>query len=272
MVFTFCILLSLSSQAFAIQVEIPSEPIEEVESVVTVNDLGSEGDFVGCFEPIIIRLPIDDQAAPASETSTTRDYVEFSIRAGIKKSDGKNYTWVYNVDCDALIKPSIDVTAELYGEFTDGSGTFEEIATDNISINTNIGYGFDHTFKTTAKTGYYKMKFKIVAENQTVRNNTLAELYNRSGNVWYETFSATGKTLPKPRADWKKETLYERPSNLADNYYKQYTQRTGIELDQDLYDVHHIQPLFLGGNNTYNNLIHLPKEKHKTVTAWFRGY
>lgn len=45
-----------------------------------------------------------------------------------------------------------------------------------------------------------------------------------------------------------------------------------LYLITSLYDVHHIQPLSYGGNNTYGNLIHLPKDLHKQVTGWFNGY
>ena len=101
---------------------------------------------------------------------------------------------------------------------------------------------------------------------------TTTGLTNRTGHEWVYSFSDTGKTLPMPRADWTKGATHQRPNNLADTYYTTYTQMTGKTLIRSLYDVHHIQPLSYGGDNSYSNLIHLPKALHSQVTGWFNGY
>ena len=55
-------------------------------------------------------------------------------------------------------------------------------------------------------------------------------------------------------------------------YYNEYKRRYGVTLNSSLYDVHHIKPLAYGVDNSFSNLIHLPKSIHKTVTSWFSGY
>lgn len=75
-----------------------------------------------------------------------------------------------------------------------------------------------------------------------------------------------------PRADWPAGATSTRPSNLATKYYADYKNATGKELNSKLYDVHHIRPLAYGGDNSYSNLIHLPKDLHTKVTSWFAGY
>lgn len=142
------------------------------------------------------------------------------------------------------------------------------------TFDTNADYGEDYTWTTTAKTGYYYLRYTLTDHEvgQTQYRSTDTELWNRTGHLWDFSFSAVGKTLPMPRADWVKGTINKRPSNLADTYYATYQDETGIILIRALYDVHHIQPLSYGGSNDYSNLIHLPKDLHSQVTGWFNGY
>ena len=99
-------------------------------------------------------------------------------------------------------------------------------------------------------------------------------MLNRTGKLWNASYTdkKSGKTLGKPRADYVKNTIHKRPSNLNTTYYNEYKRRYGVTLNSSLYDVHHIKPLAYGVDNSFYNLIHLPKSIHKTVTSWFSGY
>lgn len=126
-----------------------------------------------------------------------------------------------------------------------------------------------------AKTGYYYISYKLVDHEKGGKidtNKTSKKLFNKSGIVWNFTFSDTGKNLGTPRADWARGAKYTRPKDLASKYFKEYKTNTGKTLTQTNYDVHHIRPLFLGGDNSYSNLIHLPKDVHKKITGWYNGY
>lgn len=116
---------------------------------------------------------------------------------------------------------------------------------------------------------YTLIDYDSVASTTGTNNMILS---NRTGHPCTFSFSDTGKTLPLPRVDWPKGATSTRPSNLAAQYYKDYTAATGKTLNTSLYEVHHIRPLAYGGNNSYSNLIHLPKATHTSVTSWFAGY
>ena len=250
------------------------------ESQVYYTDITAESVFEdnnNCipFEDVTIELPISKSSG---STSTYADYdIEvFVLRGGLKKSSNGTFTWYFNVDCPSslIFKPDITVHLKLFSNFTDGI-LFNTVAANCTQvIDSNIDYSKDYTFTTTARTGYYLYKYYIVDESgtSTVNKTTTSVLYNRTGHKWTFEFSDVGKELPEPRADYIKGQLYNRDARLPGIYYTQYKQDTGITLDQSLYQVHHIQPLAYGGNNTYDNLIHLPIEIHTSVTGWFNGY
>ena len=200
----------------------------------------------------------------------------FTITSGLKHSKNGVFTWFFNLDCPTSIalKPDTTLKATLKASFTTNTGTFSTIATKSNRFNIPTEYALDYTFTTTAKTGYYYIEFTLTNHSngdiQSIK--TTKELYNRSGSRWTFNFSATGKGLGKPRADWTKGYLYNRPSGLADKYYQLYYNTFGITLDKSEYQVHHIQPLSLGGSNDFSNLIHLPIGLHTQVTGWFNGY
>ena len=132
-----------------------------------------------------------------------------------------------------------------------------------------------------ARTGYYKVKVTSQIKpdwsnsyNPARTVNVYYGLLNRTGKLWTASYTdkKSGKTLGKPRADYVKNTIHKRPSNLNTKYYNEYKSKYGVTLNSSLYDVHHIKPLSYGGDNSFSNLIHLPKSTHKTVTSWFAGY
>lgn len=231
------------------------------------------------FEDVKFEIPvanehIDEKVAPALDL-----FEIYFVRGGLKKTSNGKFTWWFNVDCPTspLVKPHIKLTAQLRGNFTTGT------AFSNVGIPvyheyfTNAEYGVDYTWTSKAKTGYYRFNYTLTdydANGQTQYRTTDSQLWNRTGHVWnfYFNDSPSGKSLPKPPANYSKGADYTRPSNLASTYYTNYKNRTGITLDRSLYDVHHIQPLAYGDNNSYNNLIHLPKSLHKNVTGWWSGY
>lgn len=213
---------------------------------------------------MVIQIPNGDSRA---------SYEVYLIRSGLLKGV---FTWWFNVDCPTspFDKPYIKLSVQLKGNFTNG-GTHSNVGGSVYpTYKTNSEYSVDYTWETPAKTGYYYFSYTLTDYDagQTKYSSSNSTLMNRTGHIWDFTFSDTGKSLLKPRADWKKGTIYDHPNNLADTYYKTYTSKTGKPLIRSLYDVHHIQPLSYGESNSYSNLIHLPKDLHKKVTGWFNGY
>lgn len=145
----------------------------------------------------------------------------------------------------------------------------------------NISTAKNYKHSVAAKTGYYKIKymFQIKQDGSTsydkerIKTATIG-LINRTAKKWNISYTdkKSGKILGKPRADYVKNAKHKRPSNLNKKYYDEYKRRYGVTLNQSLYDVHHIKPLAYGGDNSFSNLIHLPKSTHKLVTSWFKGY
>lgn len=227
------------------------------------------------FEEIQFELPMSSDSTNTSVPIA--DPIEiYNIRGGLQKTSGGKFTWWFNVDCPTspIKKPNIKLTAQVKGNFTNGS-SFSNVGSSAYHVyTTNAEYGVNYTWTTTAKTGYYYLSYTLndFSSGKTKYKSTDPRLFNRTGYVWNFTFNAIGKTLTKPRADWKKGAIHSRPSNLANTYYNTYKSKTGKTLDRSLYDVHHIQPLAYGGNNNYSNLIHLPKSLHTKVTNWFKGY
>lgn len=278
----------LLSLIMVFSLSIPAFAASEIEAVADRTDFVSEtfyydaetGEMLSengepfAFEDVEFSMPA---ANNSDDTSTQADLFElYLVRGGLKRTSKGQFTWWFNVDCPTspIKKPNIKLTAQLKGNFTNGSGFKNVGSAASHTYKTNAEYGIDYTWTTTAKTGYYYFHYTLNDYNagQTKTSNTASKLWNRTGHVWNFSFSDTGKKLPMPRADWKKGTIHQRPNNLNDTYYKKYTQKTGKTLNRSLYDVHHIQPLSYGGNNSYNNLIHLPKSLHKQVTGWFNGY
>lgn len=230
---------------------------------------GSDNTNNSSFDEITLQLT-------NSSTSRSSNSDLFAINSGLKKSSGGIFTWYFNLDCltSLIAKPDTTLKATLKASFTTNIGTFSTVATKSNRFNLPTEYAQDYTFTTTAKTGYYYIEFTLTNHDngdiQFHRTNT--DLYNKSGVKWDFSFSATGKGLGKPRADWVKGYIYTRPSNLASTYYKTYYNSFGITLDSSIYQVHHIQPLSLGGSNDFSNLIHLPNALHTKVSGWFAGY
>lgn len=225
------------------------------------------------FESSIIQL------SNGQEDIQARANVEvFKLNAGLQKYSSGIYTWYFNVDCPSalIFKPKVTVLVQLQVDYTNGYGIYQNVGTPQIvELNSNFDYAEDYTFTTASKTGYYRFYWEIYAKNSTTAglDASASMLLNRTGHPWFFEFSdGIGKTLPLPRADYVKGATCIRDSTLPNRYYVTYTNITGIELDRDLYDVHHMQPLSYGGNNDYDNLIHLPKNVHTAVTGWFNGY
>lgn len=218
-----------------------------------------------------------DEVKIAVPSNTKKGTDIYLVRSGIKKSSNGNFTWFFNVDCPSspLVKPNIKLTAQLKGSFTTLNGSYSNVGLPVYhNYTTNAEYGVDYTWTVPAKTGYYYLSYTILdySNANSGGGNCNTALSNRSGHQWTYAFSDTGKSLPMPRADWTKGAIHNRPNGLNNTYYAEYEKQTGKVLDRSLYDVHHIQPLAYGGDNSYGNLIHLPKDLHKKVTGWFNGY
>lgn len=257
--------------------ECTTENIQYVEGVIEIPDI-SDDTNEDCipFEDVTIEIPIPKTSQDGIALAADYDVEVFVLSGGLKKYSSGTFTWYFNVDCPSslIFKPDITVKLQLQASFTTESGSYSTLGSYSQLIDSNVDYGTDWTFTSTAKTGYYRYRYAIVHESDPtpVYKDTSSVLYNRTGHKWTFSFSDTGKVLPKPRADYVKGQIYARDTSLPARYYTEYTQKTGITLDTSKYDVHHIQPLAYGGNNDYSNLIHLPKDIHSSVTGWFNGY
>lgn len=226
------------------------------------------------FEDAEIEIPISN-----TEDGVSAYGLEiYLIRGGLQSTRNGTFTWWFNTDCPTspINKPNIKVTVQLQGDFTTGS-SFSNVGSPVYhTYKTNAEYGINYTWTSTAKTGYYRLKYTITDYDNggSATGYTNKNLWNKTGHIWEFSFSdsASGKSLPTPPANYTKGATSTRPSNLAATYYATYTSNTGITLNSSLYDVHHIKPLAYGGSNNYSNLIHLPKATHKNVTSWWAGY
>lgn len=273
LILAFVMLLSLSTTAFATDV------CGEIEAIADTSPISSgEAIYLDADTEEGELLTFDEVAIPVQTGSGNSRGIEiYIVRAGIKSSASGQFKWYFNVDCPTspFVKPNIKLTAQLKGSFTTLTGSYTSIGSSVYhNYTTNTEYGVDYTWNAPAKTGYYYVSYTIIDYDNACSGSgvTTTGLTNRTGHEWVYSFSDTGKTLPMPRADWTKGATHQRPNNLADTYYTTYTQMTGKTLIRSLYDVHHIQPLSYGGDNSYSNLIHLPKALHSQVTGWFNGY
>ena len=277
MLLSTLIISSVSVSAAEYIDESTVENVQYIEGVIEIPEL-SDDTNVDCipFEDIIIEIPIQKTSKDGIALAADYEVEVFVLSGGLKKYSNGTFTWYFNVDCPSslIFKPDITVKLQLQASFTTENGSYSTLSSYSQLIDSNVDYGTNWTFTSTAKTGYYRYRYAIVHESDPapVYQNTSSVLYNRTGHKWTFTFSDTGKVLPKPRADYTKGQIYARDTTLPARYYTEYTQKTGITLDSSKYEVHHIQPLAYGGNNDYSNLIHLPKDIHSSVTGWFNGY
>ncbi|MFI3201435.1 MAG: HNH endonuclease signature motif containing protein [Eubacteriales bacterium] len=242
------------------------------------NELLNENNEPISFNDVTMEVPVE-VTKTVDGISTQKIQIEiFLLNGGLKSTSNGQYTWWFNVDCPTSLfdKPNITIKAQIKGNFKDGSGSYSNVGTaETANLNSYADYGTDYTWKTTAKTGYYKISYTLTNKDmnyQTTTRTTDDFLINRTGRLWNYSFSAQdGKSLPMPRADYVKRQIYDRIP-VASTYYATYKTNTGITLNSSLYDVHHIKPLAYGGSNSYSNLIHLPKSTHSGVTGWFAGY
>lgn len=256
-----------------------NELFENQEYIVQSNSDISLDENYDCipFEEIIVEIPIISSTNENTSTYAESSAEVFVLRGGLHSYSNGTFTWFFNIDCitSLVFKPDITVQLKLAANYTDGILFNNIAATCTQVIDSNIDYGKDYYFTTTARTGYYAYRYTITADDpdaSVINSTTRSQLYNRTGHQWNFEFSDVDKELPTPRADYIKGQLYDRIYNLADIYYSQYEQETGIVLDKTEYQVHHIQPLAYGGDNSYDNLIHLPIDIHTSVTGWFNGY
>lgn len=265
---------STTNEIEAIADSSPRESGEVVHYNTTTGETLIEDGELLTFDDITITIPKSSSGSP-----NARGLEMFIVRGGIKKCSNGRFTWYFNVDCPTspFVKPHIKLTAQLKGSFSTASSTYSNVGTSVYhTYTTNSQYGIDYTWTVPARTGYYYISYTIDDYDNDDRTYgaTTTLLSNRTGHPWNFRFSdsASGKNLPSPPANYRKGATSTRPSNLADTYYKTYTSKTGLSLNRNLFDVHHIRPLAYGGTNSYSNLIHLPKATHKAVTSWWAGY
>lgn len=236
----------------------------------------SDNENLDSNQEYVLDIPLEDD-----EFRNILGFEYIQVRINMKyNSSQKKHIWSFNVDVPTSLikKPPIKLKVQILRSNTEG-GVYSNYGSpeDFGLVNTSK----DYIHKVTAKTGYYKVKvtYQIKRDGSAVfdkakSKNASIGLVNRTGKKWTQSYSdkRSGKKLGKPRADYVKGTIHKRPSNLNKKYYDEYKRKYGVTLRQSLYDVHHIKPLAYGGDNSFSNLIHLPKNTHKVVTSWFAGY
>lgn len=194
----------------------------------------------------------------------------FSYNASTQK-----FKYTFNIDAPANInKPKLNVTFYVLKSETE-NGSYREIARLPVK---NISYLRDYPIEFTRGTGYYKVKVELQSLSQGA--NVISpvygsvQLFNRTGKAWNFNYvdKVSGKSLPKPPANYSKNQIHKRPSDLNKQYKTWYDGRYNVNLNLTGYEVHHIRPLAYGGDNSMGNLIHLNKSYHSNVTAWWSGY
>ena len=227
-------------------------------------------------EEKVVKINLDDNH---TKNILGIEYVKVKISASYD-SKTKMHVWNFNVDVPTslLVKPPIKLKVQILRSNTE-NGTYSNYGSQSNFGNVNTIKNYKHSVP--ARTGYYKVKVTSHIKpdwsnsyNPARTVNVYYGLLNRTGKLWTASYTdkKSGKTLGKPRADYVKNTIHKRPSNLNTKYYNEYKSKYGVTLNSSLYDVHHIKPLSYGGDNSFSNLIHLPKSTHKTVTSWFAGY
>ena len=234
-----------------------------------------ETEDIDLEEEKIVKIELDNKA----RNILGIEYIKVKISASYD-SKNKMHVWNFNVDIPTsiFVKPPLKLKVQILRSNTE-NGTYSNYGILKDFGNVNTIKNYKHSVP--AKTGYYKVKLisqlKPDGSNSYLPAKTVNTYYgllNRTGKLWNASYTdkKSGKTLGKPRAYYVKNTIHKRPSNLNTTYYNEYKRRYGVTLNSSLYDVHHIKPLAYGVDNSFSNLIHLPKSIHKTVTSWFSGY
>ena len=278
LVLVFVVILTLFNSTVAADDEfLNNGTYDDIKCIDLVNaDVIDENNDCIPFEDVTISLPIPKKSGFLSTLDGGYETHVFVLHGGLKKYSNGTFTWYFNLDCETAIlnKPHVIVELQLYACYTDSFGEYTQVDSVSQEFDSDFDYPVDYTFTTPSKTAYYRYGYTIkhIYNTTSERHITPSVLYNRTGHKWEFLFTDVGKTLPMPRADYVKGQTHERNDHLHISYYNMYYVRTGIKLDRSLYEVHHIQPLSYGGDNSYENLIHLPIDLHKKVTGWFNGY
>jgi hypothetical protein len=125
------------------------------------------------------------------------------------------------------------------------------------------------------RTSYFQINasLTLMAETTIPINNNQLVLLNRSGVSW--TFShtcpITRRQITPPPSNWVR-VPYTRIPNYRTTYENFIRANFRPNFSIAGYDVHHMRPLFLGGTNDVNNLIHLNPVFHRSISGWFNNY
>lgn len=271
----FKLIFSIAIAFIVISSNITSVFANDMSNQLAV-DISNEIESIGLNEEKIVNLALDDKSA---RSILGVEFVQVKITVSYD-SKTKMHVWSFNVDIPTSLvnKPSLKLKAQILRSNTE-NGTYSSYGSQKDFGNVNTIKNYKHSVP--AKTGYYKVKLTSqlkpngsTSYNPARTKTTYYGLLNRTGKLWTVSYTdkISGKKLGKPRADYVKNAIYERPGNLNTKYYKEYKSKYGVTLNSSLYDVHHIKPLAYGGSNSFSNLIHLPKSTHSTVTNWFKGY
>ncbi|SHU94916.1 Uncharacterised protein [Mycobacteroides abscessus subsp. abscessus] len=88
----------------------------------------------------------------------------------------------------------------------------------------------------------------------------------------------TGDEMPFPAGDLERMPRDQRSewTNMDRYYFIQQWHDMGYETPPggwNMYDIHHIRPREFGGDNSFENLIPVPRPVHnQRVTPWWNNY
>lgn len=225
----------------------------------------AEGDIVREVHEVPVTL-----LAPSMASNRVKITVLSTYQFDFSK---KMYKFGFNLDSPAWINPSVDAVFRVERS-NEQYGFYNEVA--SLAVN-DASFIWDHVVYVGPNTGHYRTRVDLksrkldeIIEDPTIYSQ--GDLINRTGRVWVFNFDTSQKVLNKPPANWARETRHSRPWDLRGDYKKWYDKAFNTNLNLDGYGVHHIRPLFLGGDNGMDNLIHLPVLTHRGVTDWFAGY
>ena len=165
---SFVMVFTLPISAFASN---EVEAIPDINSFVgetfyyneQTGEILSENGKPFAFEDVEFKLPAkhlsEDGISPNADS-----FDAYIVRGGLKRTTNGQFTWWFNVDCPTspISKPNIKLTAQLKGNFTNGSGYSNVGSAASHTYTTNEDYGIDYVWKTTAKTGYYYIHYTLV--------------------------------------------------------------------------------------------------------------
>ncbi len=265
-----------------------STVVYAIDGSLDIHENSSFYDTNACNEVNLSPVEYDEDGSeiawvlPTESVPTTPYATELELlitKVSVDKTSS-GFKWKINVDCPSSIifKPRVSLQVDLRRSTGNSAGIYSTVAETTID---QVDYLTNYTLTTSATTGYYRavVTYTDLNSGRKQTSYTPINLYNRNAKRWAYSYtdSVSGKELALPRADWSYIPNTSHDGTYRKNYLREYESRYGIDLleiqdPSDPFDVHHQRPLSYGGDNSFNNLIHLPRSLHHQVNGWYNGY